>query len=539
MFGPSTPTAAVIESANIFIDGEDDPIAVLYQSGVPAWLQMPDGTTISFIYGSTSVSVDYLLANGEFGFDVQLLSPDLLATLDELRMAADTNRAALAAGGTQGLEGAQGDSVADLLLADLTGVRSFLVEVFTLGANSGEVIAGSHVTTTIEGSQLIHQHVTSANIFDTPFGVHFVWDTPPDQSTEAQEARAAALREKCADERERNENILGTQLQAHTSLGVVFERLGGAFTFIRQVFTFDFGAPPQVMGDCDQDVTVPSGPGSATLTVRAEHPYTGGATTTVEVDPGGFLTAETGDAITVQLQELFPLERLCTEGGTFDPFSIFVPPGFTSCDQLVTPPLDGDDDGAAPPSLAPFGTTNLIVNGDAETGGAGSELADVIPPPGWTVTGDFRQMVYDAGYGFPTAGEGPPGHGSAFFSGGDNDTISTATQVIELSGDQLSAINAGGVQYDVSGWFGGFAGQDDRAVLTVAFLTDKEVLDTVQIGGVLAADRGGATGFREDSAFGAVAGDTTAIRVTVTMHRASGSANDGYADELELRLFRD
>ena len=190
---------------------------------------------------------------------------------------------------------------------------------------------------------------------------------------------------------------------------------------------------------------------------------------------------------------------------------------------------------------APFNTGNLIVNGDAESGGAGSELADTLAPPSWDTTGDLRQMSYANDQDFPVAGDpGPPNRGAAFFAGGDNDSLSTATQLIPLADDLAADINAGGVQYDLAGWFGGFAGQDDSAVLTVAFLNaDGGVLGTAQIGGFNAAARGGVTALLQDTATGSVPAGATAIRVSLQMNRDSGTANDGYADQLELILLRD
>ncbi len=64
-------------------------------------------------------------------------------------------------------------------------------------------------------------------------------------------------------------------------------------------------------------------------------------------------------------------------------------------------------------------TSNLIVNGDAESGvgGNGGEVASV---PDWTTSGNFTVVSYDAGGGFPTPSDpGPPDRGANFFAGGE------------------------------------------------------------------------------------------------------------------------
>lgn len=181
----------------------------------------------------------------------------------------------------------------------------------------------------------------------------------------------------------------------------------------------------------------------------------------------------------------------------------------------------------------PLGS-NLIVNPGAETGTAGSGSGN--PPPGWTITGDFTQILYSTGNGFPTQSTpGPPNRGNAFFGGG-NVKSSTATQTIAIA-DLASQIDAGSITYNVSGWLGGFTSQDDSMKLVATFVNASGgSLGTVQIGPVLAADRNNTTEFLQRSATGPVPVGTRSIKIVVTATRVGGNSNDGYADNLSLVL---
>jgi hypothetical protein len=181
-----------------------------------------------------------------------------------------------------------------------------------------------------------------------------------------------------------------------------------------------------------------------------------------------------------------------------------------------------------------FGS-NLIVNGNAEAEGATTDI--VIPVTGWTSTGTFTALSYTIGGGFP--GVGDPGvsvGGNNFFSGGNSAPISTGTQSVDVSSG-ASLIDAGTASYDLSGYLGGYATQDDNATLTISFLSDLgAVLGTAEIGPVLAADRGDATGllFRDTSGFVPIG--TRSLGVELLMTKITGFDNDGYADNLSLVL---
>ena len=192
------------------------------------------------------------------------------------------------------------------------------------------------------------------------------------------------------------------------------------------------------------------------------------------------------------------------------------------------------------PTLPPGSGPNLIVNPGGETGTAdpngGTPVTSI---PGWTIVGgEFDVIQYQADTGnYPaTSDPGPADRGKNFFAGGPNDDVSTGTQTIDVSKDALK-IATGSVGYVLSGWLGGFADQDDNAMLSIQFEdASGKVLGKAQIGPVMAADRSDTTEFLFRSAIGKVPVGTIKIVVTLTMTRVSGSANDGYADNLALNL---
>jgi hypothetical protein len=192
-----------------------------------------------------------------------------------------------------------------------------------------------------------------------------------------------------------------------------------------------------------------------------------------------------------------------------------------------------------------LGTTpNLIVNGDAESapGSSGGNVV-VAAIPGWTPSGNANVVTYGAHGGYPTTSDpGPVERGSNFFSGGPDDPLSVFTQHIDLS-HYSAFITRGNVSLTLSAYLGGYAEQDDNAVLKVAFLNGSAdagagslPLGVVTLGPVLAADRNEQTGLFARATTGMVPAGTTSIDLQLTMTRTKGSANDGYADNLLLTL---
>src|SRR6476661_1897848 len=116
---------------------------------------------------------------------------------------------------------------------------------------------------------------------------------------------------------------------------------------------------------------------------------------------------------------------------------------------------------AAPAATGP----DLLRNGDAEDGPGATDSTTVEPVPGWTTTGKFNVVQYGTP-GFP---DSPSGGASNFFAGGPGSAESTATQVVDVSG-QAAAIDDNTVTATLSALLGGFADQDDQATVEAHFL---------------------------------------------------------------------
>jgi len=175
--------------------------------------------------------------------------------------------------------------------------------------------------------------------------------------------------------------------------------------------------------------------------------------------------------------------------------------------------------GGAPPD--PFKTDNLLINGDAENG-----------VNAWSAVGGLAIQVQTYGTtGYPAAADpGPFTRGSSFFYGG-NAASADARQVVDLAplADEIAA----GARFTLSAYLGGFITQDDRASVVMRLLADDGTpLTSVTLGGPYAAERIGATGAMD----GKVPLATRSADVHLVMTRASGSGNDGYADDISLVL---
>src|SRR4051794_29732819 len=114
---------------------------------------------------------------------------------------------------------------------------------------------------------------------------------------------------------------------------------------------------------------------------------------------------------------------------------------------------------AALPASAAIPAGNLITNPGAEAG-----------TTGWTLTSTFEAVPYGFPGGFPdTSVSAAINGGDNFFAGGSDTALSTAAQVVDVSG-AATEIDAGGVSANLSGYLGGFDGQDDNAVVSATFL---------------------------------------------------------------------
>lgn len=181
---------------------------------------------------------------------------------------------------------------------------------------------------------------------------------------------------------------------------------------------------------------------------------------------------------------------------------------------------------------------NLIENGDAEAS-AGSNDGSTFAPASWRATqGNFTAVQYGADGGFPEAADpGPDARGANFFGGGLASDTTFAEQVIDVS--TLSAkLDDGEINFTVSGYFGGFADQEDTAGLEINFQDEAGgFIDQVRLGDFTAAERQNQTGLLPDSAEGVAPAGTRRIQIILQMQRLGGfNFNDGYADNMAFVL---
>ena len=182
---------------------------------------------------------------------------------------------------------------------------------------------------------------------------------------------------------------------------------------------------------------------------------------------------------------------------------------------------------------------NLIANPGAGVG-HGSSDGSVVPVPKWTeLTGTtFTAVLYGATGGFPTANSpGPPNRGKDFFAGGPGTDTVTAVQTISLA-PYLTAIKAGKAQFSLSGWLGGFGSQNDSGFVEVDWKNASGSLvgTSATIGPVTAAQRNNVTGLLQEATSGTVPKGARKAFVQLSLFPTTGSYNDGFADNLILKI---
>lgn len=152
---------------------------------------------------------------------------------------------------------------------------------------------------------------------------------------------------------------------------------------------------------------------------------------------------------------------------------------------------------------------------------------------GWYDPGYLTVIQYDAPDGFPASKDpGPEDRGANFFAGGGVSYDTELSQLIDV--DAIALAIDSGATYLLSGWLGGYAGQDDRASFTVTFLDPGGThLGSATIGPIWASERGDQTGLLYVETMGTVPQGTRQVEVTLEAIWDSGS-NDGYADNLSL-----
>ena len=201
---------------------------------------------------------------------------------------------------------------------------------------------------------------------------------------------------------------------------------------------------------------------------------------------------------------------------------------------LTLVPAAGASAQPAAKSPCPSCGHNLILNSrrGARTG-AGSDVK--VRTPDWKQTGGFTATQYAWTSGDVSATTpGPKHRGKNYFYGGPASARSTGTQVRTVT---AGGIRSGKVRYLLSGWLGGFDGQGDHTTLVLTFeRADGTVIGSVRLGPVTEAQRKGVSELLFRSVRGKVPSATRKLKIELIMVRASGSDNDGLADNLSLVL---
>ncbi|OYY95879.1 MAG: hypothetical protein B7Y41_00935 [Hydrogenophilales bacterium 28-61-23] len=172
--------------------------------------------------------------------------------------------------------------------------------------------------------------------------------------------------------------------------------------------------------------------------------------------------------------------------------------------------------------------TNLIVNGDAESGVSGWTALDPAFPL-------FQSVEYGNNWVMP--GEpGPADRGAMMFAGTSGFGYSAGYQILDLSAN-TAAIATGNQGFQLTGWLGGWTNQGDNAILLVSFLDTNGIeLSVAQLGPVQPADRNNTTGLYYRATSGFLPTATTQVVFLLDMERQVSNDNDGYADNLSFVL---
>ena len=165
--------------------------------------------------------------------------------------------------------------------------------------------------------------------------------------------------------------------------------------------------------------------------------------------------------------------------------------------------------------------SNLVVNGDAESGTAG-----------WSSYGGYstiQSVSYGSNWVLPTQ-PGPTDRGAKMFAGQGQYAVGYQTLDFGTTTTQPIA-------FGLSGWLGGWSNQGDNALFYVQFLDEFDVeVGSAAIGPVTAGDRNNQTGllFRETEGWLPVG--TSKLSFWLSVERLVSGDNDGYADNLAFVL---
>ena len=186
----------------------------------------------------------------------------------------------------------------------------------------------------------------------------------------------------------------------------------------------------------------------------------------------------------------------------------------------------------APNAFAATTSANLILDGDANAGYCTTDWTAATTVPGWKVVSGSPDVVCSSAgsFGYPAGATADP----AFFAPGNQGDGSVA-QTVDVS-SAASAIDAGGVNFNLSGWLGGWTTYSGYTDVSVEFLDSAgaQLGAAASLPTVTESQRGGKTEFLARSTSGAVPTGTRSILVQLAFVDSSSEA--GYAEHLSLTL---
>lgn len=181
---------------------------------------------------------------------------------------------------------------------------------------------------------------------------------------------------------------------------------------------------------------------------------------------------------------------------------------------------------------------NLLQNGGGELNPGAQGVSTIDKPYYWSSVLSLSVVRYGSTGNFPSvAGSGVSEPGANFFAGGPIGLVGTSTitqriQIGSFSGD----VDAGAVQYELSGYLGGFEDQPDRAGLSVNFVNGNgKVIGTATLGPVTVDDRAGQTVLLYVTRTGAIPAGTRRVDVDLKMEGQLGYI-DAFADNISFTL---
>ena len=184
------------------------------------------------------------------------------------------------------------------------------------------------------------------------------------------------------------------------------------------------------------------------------------------------------------------------------------------------------------------GKTNLLVNGDAESGPAGMDVKTPVSAiPGWMITGKPTVLPYNltgntTNY-IQLTNPIPPDHGFQYFAAVFPSTPATLSQTIDVS-SAASLIGAGNVKFTASAYLGTTGNQPPGAKVDVSFKNARGQTFSTTTVGPINFSIPGRFGMFFQQQIGLVPSGTTAITVTVTLQ--NGDNDTSVADSISLVL---